>query len=135
MLYESNKDWIKLLPQSCDISPQPYVTLNPQFNSGSVSVKVEGCGDLHFEQHAIIEFLTVGKNPPINIHRYMQAVNGDEHVEISTVRHWVLQFKQEVGEASLCGKAKLGRPRTRTNKSHRECIEEMISTEVGGDYV
>jgi len=61
----------------------------------------------------------------------MQAVNGDKHVEVSTVRCWVRQFEQEeVGEASL-----LERPGTTTNKSHRECIEEMISIEVGGDYV
>jgi len=40
-----------------------------------------------------------------------------------------------VGEVSLCGKARLGRPGTTTNKSHRECIEEMIHIEVGGDYV
>ena len=36
---------------------------------------------------------------------------------------------------SLCGKAKLGRPGTTTYKSHRECIEEMVSIEVGGNYV
>ena len=66
----------------------------------------------------------------------MQAVNGDKHVEVTTVRRCVLQFKQEeVGKASVCGKAKLGRPGTTTNKSHRECIEEMISIEVGGDYM
>jgi len=53
----------------------------------------------------------------------MQAVNGDKHVDVSTVRCWVQQFKQEkVGEASSCGKARLGRPGTTTNKSHRECI-------------
>jgi len=39
----------------------------------------------------------------------MQAVNGDKHVEVSIVRCCVQQFKQEeVGEASLCGKARLG---------------------------
>jgi len=66
----------------------------------------------------------------------MQAVNGDKHVEVSTVKYWVRQFKQEeVGEVSLCGKARLGSPGTTTNKSHRECIKEMISIEVGGDYV
>jgi transposase len=50
---------------------------------------------------------------------------------LSTIRWWVRQFKQEeVGEASLCDTARLGRPVTATDKSHQEC---MISIETGGD--
>jgi hypothetical protein len=40
----------------------------------------------------------------------MQAVCGQKY-DVSTVRCWVWQFKQEeVGEASLYDKARLGRP-------------------------
>jgi len=40
----------------------------------------------------------------------MQAVHGDKCVDVSTVRRLVREFKQdEVGEASLCDKARSGR--------------------------
>ena len=37
----------------------------------------------------LIEFLTAGKVPPIEIHTRMQAVYGDQFVDVSTVRRWV----------------------------------------------
>ena len=41
----------------------------------------------------------------------MQAVHGDKCVDVSTVRRLVREFKQEeVEEASLCDKARSGRP-------------------------
>ena len=50
----------------------------------------------------------------------MQAIYGDKCVDVSTVSHWVWQFKQaEVGEASLCDKARSGRPVTATDESHQ----------------
>jgi len=54
---------------------------------------------------------------------------------VRAVRCWVWQFKQEEGEeASLCDKARLGRPVTATGGSHQE-LEEMSSIEDGGDFV
>jgi len=38
------------------------------------------------KQRAVIEFLTAEKVPPIEIHRRMQAVYGDQCVDVSTVR-------------------------------------------------
>ena len=72
-------------------------------------------------------FLDCGKTHPINIHRHMQALYGDKGVDVSTVRHWVWQFKQdEVGEASLFDKARLGGGAvTATDESGQECFEEM----------
>jgi transposase len=56
----------------------------------------------------------------------MQAVYGDKCVDVSTIRHWVWQFKQgEVREASLFDKARLGRPVTATDESCQECFEEL----------
>ena len=69
------------------------------------------------KQHAIIQFLTEEKIPPIDVNRHMQAVYGDKCVDISTVRLWVRQFKQELGEANLCDKAKSGRPVTATDET------------------
>ena len=45
--------------------------------------------EVRFKQRAVIEFLTVEKVPPIEIHRRMQAVYGDQCVDVSTVRRWV----------------------------------------------
>jgi hypothetical protein len=63
---------------------------------------------MQFKQSAVIEFFTVEKIPPINIHCHMQAVCGDKCVDLSTIRHWVWQYKQEeLGETSLFDKARL----------------------------
>jgi len=45
--------------------------------------------DIRFKQHDVIEFLTAQKVPPIEIHRRMQAVYGDQCVDVSTVGRWV----------------------------------------------
>jgi len=50
---------------------------------------MEEFSDVRFKQRAVIEFLTGEKVPPIEIHRRMQAVCGDQCVDVSTVRRWV----------------------------------------------
>ena len=50
---------------------------------------MEEISDVRFKQRAVIEFLTAEKVPPIEIHRRMQAVYGDQCVYVSTVRRWV----------------------------------------------
>jgi len=44
--------------------------------------------DVRFKQRAVIEFLTAEKFLPIEIHRRMQTVYGDQYVNVSTVRRW-----------------------------------------------
>jgi len=39
---------------------------------------MEEFSDIRFKLRAVIEFLTAGKVPPIEIHRWMQAVYGDQ---------------------------------------------------------
>ena len=46
-----------------------------------------------FKQRAVIEFLTMEKVPPIEIHRQMQAVYCDQCVDVSTVRCSVRRLK------------------------------------------
>jgi len=41
---------------------------------------------VQFKQRAVIEFLTAEKVPPIEIHRRMIAVYGEQRVDVSTVR-------------------------------------------------
>ena len=58
--------------------------------------------DIWFKQRAVIEFLTVEKVPAIEIHRQMQAVYGNQRVDVSTVRRWVRRLKDgELGQADL----------------------------------
>ena len=52
-------------------------------------IEMEEFSDVRFKQRAVTELLTVGKVPPIEIHRRLQAVYGDQCVDVSTVRRWV----------------------------------------------
>ena len=54
---------------------------------------MEEFSDVQIKQRAVIEFLTAEKVPPIEIHRRMQAVYGDQCVDVSTVRCCVRRFK------------------------------------------
>jgi len=55
---------------------------------------MEEFSDVWFKQRAVIEFLTVEKFPPIEIHRQMQAVYGDQCIDVSTGRRWVRRLKR-----------------------------------------
>jgi len=62
---------------------------------------MEEFSEVRFKQRAVIESLTAEKVPPIEIHRRMKAVYGDQCVDVSTVR----QFKDgELGQADLSDK-------------------------------
>jgi len=53
-------------------------------NCDSMPVEMKGYEDIQFKQCAIIEFLTMEKIPPIDIHHYMQAVYGGKYIDISS---------------------------------------------------
>ena len=74
-----------------------------------VHIEMEEFSDVQFKQRAVIEFLTAEKVPPIAIHRQMQAVYGNQCVEVSTIRRWVRRFKDgELGQADLSDKTRSG---------------------------
>ena len=50
---------------------------------------MEEFSDVRFKQRAVIEFFPAKKVPPTKIHRRMQAIYGDQCVDVSTVRRWV----------------------------------------------
>jgi len=50
---------------------------------------MEEFSDVRFKQRTVIEFLAAEKVRPIEIHRRMQAVYGDQCVDLNTVRRWV----------------------------------------------
>jgi len=64
--------------------------------------------DVRFKQRAVIELLTEENVPPIEIHGRMQAVYGDQCVDVSTVRRWVRRFKDgELGQAEFKNKTSI----------------------------
>ena len=74
---------------------------------------MEEFSDVRFKQRAVIELLTAEKVSPIEIHRRLQAVYGDQCVDVSTVRRWVSRFKDgELGQVDLSDKIGSGRPGT-----------------------
>ena len=78
-----------------------------------MDIETEEFSDVRFKQRAVIQFLTMEKVPPIEIHRQMQDVYGDQCVDVSRVRRWVRRFKDgEMGQADLSDKTRSRRPVT-----------------------
>ena len=70
-------------------------------------IEIEEFSDVRFKQRAVIEFLTAENVPPIEIHRRMQAVYGDQCIDVSAVRCWVRRFKDgELGQVDLGDKTR-----------------------------
>ena len=93
---------------------------------------MEEFSDVRVKQRAVIELLTAGKVPPIEIHRRMQAVYGDQCVDVSTVRRWVRRFKDgELGQEDLGDKTRSRRPVTASGQLHQDRVVELNR----GDFV
>jgi len=66
----------------------------------------------------------------------MQAVYGDQCVDVSTVRLWVRQFKDGVlGQADLSDKTQSGRPVTASDQLQKLVQSWKKCIEVRGDFV
>jgi hypothetical protein len=104
--------------QSHNISSPPYVNLNPESSIMSAQCQlkrtaVRTCGSNNMP--LLSSWLQ--KIPPIDIHCVWTECMGESCVDVSTVRCWIWQFKQEeVGEASMCDIARLERPLTATGQ-------------------
>ena len=67
---------------------------------------MEELSDVRFKERAVIEFLNA-EVPPIENHRRMQAVYGDQSVDVTTLRRWVRRFKDgEMGQTDLSDKTR-----------------------------
>lgn len=59
--------------------------------------------------------------------RQMQVVYSDQCTDVSTLGHWVRQFKNgEIGKQILIKKSQSGRPVTENDQFHQDRIEELI---------
>ena len=57
----------------------------------------------------------------------MPAVYGDQFLDVSTVRRWVRQFKdEELWHADLIHKTQSGRLVTASDQLHQDRVEELI---------
>ena len=48
--------------------------------------------EVHMKQRCVTEFMNEEKMAPIDMHRYLLNVYGDQTVDVSTVRQWVMHF-------------------------------------------
>ena len=64
------------------------------YNPHPVHIEMEEFSDVRFKQLDLIELLTAENVPPIEIHRRMQALYGDQCVDVSTVKRWVRRLKR-----------------------------------------
>jgi hypothetical protein len=90
-------------------------------------IKVEDFSVVRYKQRAVTELLTVEKVPPIEIYIRMQAVYGEQCVDVSTVRRWVRRFKNgELGQEGLSGKTRKGRPVIASDQLHQDTFEDFV---------
>ena len=90
-------------------------------------IEIEEFADVRFKQRAVIGFLTAEEVTQIEIHRRLQAIYGDQCVDVGTVRRWVRLFKDgELGQADLSDKTRSGRPVTASDQLHQDSAEELI---------
>ena len=88
---------------------------------------MEEFSDVQFKRRAVTELLTADKVLPIDIHRRMQAVYGDQCVDVSTVRRWIRWFKDgEMGQAYLSDQTRNGRPAVASDHLNQDRVEKLI---------
>lgn len=79
------------------------------------------------KQRAVIEFLSCEGVQPIEIHRRLEAVYGDETMDVSNVRKWVLRAKSsERGQMNIHDAERPGRPVTVTDELHHNRVDEIV---------
>ncbi|KAG8222260.1 hypothetical protein J437_LFUL001458 [Ladona fulva] len=80
--------------------------------------------DASIKQRCVIEFLAVEEIAPIEIHRRLLKVYGDDTIDVSNVRRWVRHFKG--GEKGVHDKPRPGRPCTAVIPQIEERLNQLI---------
>ena len=82
------------------------------------------------EQRAVIEYFTVGKMAPTEIHSRLKAVYGDDAIDRSTVNQWAITFRDcEPGKAIIVDENRSGRLITATDDKHRKFVDDLIQND------
>ena len=78
------------------------------------------------KQRCVTEFLNAEKIAPNDIHRCLLNVCGDQTVDVSTVRRWVVCFSS--GDSDVKDKPRSGRPCTAVTPRSEEHLNQLIHT-------
>ena len=57
--------------------------------------------EVHMKQRCVTEFMNEEKMAPIDMHRYLLNVYGDQTVDVSTVRQWVVHLMSGSSDSGL----------------------------------
>ncbi|PNF23161.1 hypothetical protein B7P43_G03652 [Cryptotermes secundus] len=77
------------------------------------------------KHRCVIEFLTAEQIVPI--HRHLLKVYGDNTVDVSTVRRWVVRFNS--GESEVHDKPRPGRPCSAATPHNEQRLDQLIHTD------
>jgi len=98
--------------------------------SKTARVNMESCyGGMstRLKQRAVTEFLSAETVTPAEIHRRLQAVYGENTLNISTVNRWAIKFLGcEPGRANIVDQPRSGRPVSVTDDKHQKQVDELI---------
>jgi len=83
--------------------------------------------DFCIKQLSVIEFLTLEGCAPVEIHRRMKAVYGDDCMDVKNVCKWVRHAKScYAGEISVLDEHRSGRPISVTHDENQCRVDAMI---------
>ena len=94
-------------------------------NSRGPSDKLASDMEVRMKQRCVIEFLHAEKIAPNDIHRRLLNVNGDQTVDVSTVRRWVARFSS--GDSDVKDKPRSRRPCTSVTPRNEERLELNVN--------
>ena len=86
---------------------------------------VKCSSDIRYKQEAIIEFLVCENSTPIAFHCRLKAFFGDDAFDVSTVRYWVRQVKDN--SMVLHDKSRSERLKVVQNDRMRARVDKKIS--------
>ncbi|XP_040556984.1 serine/threonine-protein kinase VRK1 isoform X1 [Gallus gallus] len=113
------------LSENGDVQTNPVQKMAAEGQSDIMASDMEA----RMKQRCIIEFLHAEKIAPIDIHRRLLNVYGDQTVDVSTVRRWVVRFSS--GDNDLKDKPRSGRPCTAVTPRNEERLNQLIQSNLG----
>lgn len=83
--------------------------------------------EVRLKQRAVIEFLVAEGCEPKEIHARLKNVYGDETIDISNVRRWVVNAKKvNSGSLKISDLSRFGRPKTAVTDGNVQKIDDLI---------
>jgi len=105
--------------------PLNFVAVRQKAAEGQ-SDKMASDMEVRMKQRCVIEFLHAEKIAPNDIHRRLLNVYGDQTVDVSTVRRWVVHFSS--GDSDVKDKPRSGRQCTAVTPRNEERLDHSSPT-------